>query len=644
MITETQVPNSNVEAPKREKHEGEGVGDEGRAFDSELISLKTFKVASAIDELIQTVKDRGPSTTEMLPPELQKACEIPVRRSSTAAVEAVDRVVKETKLNERVRWDDNINTKQQARSVGVGSTAHTKALKKTVTDIVSENISTLESIGPSHEQYSFTCALRRGILHSLGGKEGSDAKKASLRTSDYTYTQTQLFARLHKRKRKRRKKKKKKKKEKEKEMKEKKKREEKTEKEVKHGDGEDGDERKEQRKGREGMRKRQPNTDNGIQEQHIPVIRQFSFTDHAPKVFQSLRLLSGISKQSYIQSLCREDYVEFISNSKSGAIFYYSGDMQYMIKTIPKNEAQILQNMLKKYHSHLCENPNSLLSRIYGLYSIDFEGVIFGRKRFFFIVMQSLFNTSTYIHTIFDLKGSQIGRSASSKDFERKTTDQNTSIVLKDLDARECSLRIDVGPKRATQLVQQLQQDAKLLKQLDIIDYSLLIGIHYRDLPSPIESRFEPRVANPQTECLFGPIPSPDAGCCAPCCTTGDMNHPLDVKAKHPEPRNKHPEPRNKQATANVVDVSGSGSKDLESRGKTSMRTSQRDSNTGIKSLSGEETYFIGVIDFLVPFGLYRFGEYVFKGYFQGHGDKMSVIPPKRYADRFNAFCEKIIR
>jgi len=65
----------------------------------------------------------------------------------------------------------------------------------------------------------------------------------------------------------------------------------------------------------------------------------------------------------------------------------------------------------------------------------------------------------------------------------------------------------------------------------------------------------------------------------------------------------------------------------------------------GIQSVSpSNELYYIGLIDVLVEFGLWKRGEYLYKGYLRGHGQKMSVIPPQPYAKRFIDFVSSVIK
>lgn len=68
------------------------------------------------------------------------------------------------------------------------------------------------------------------------------------------------------------------------------------------------------------------------------------------------------------------NFIEFISNSKSGQFFFYSHDGQYMLKTQTKEENKFMIRILPHYYQYLTENPHSLLVRILGTTALNFDG------------------------------------------------------------------------------------------------------------------------------------------------------------------------------------------------------------------------------------------------------------------------------
>lgn len=86
-----------------------------------------------------------------------------------------------------------------------------------------------------------------------------------------------------------------------------------------------------------------------------------------------------------------------------------------------------------------------------------------------FIIMGNVFESSTKIPEVYDLKGSTVGRSNPGEG------------VKKDLDFTSKRKYIKLDGTLRKQFIQQLEKDAKFLESLSIIDYSLLLGIAPRD-------------------------------------------------------------------------------------------------------------------------------------------------------------------
>lgn len=96
------------------------------------------------------------------------------------------------------------------------------------------------------------------------------------------------------------------------------------------------------------------------------------------------------------------------------------------------------------------------------------------RRKVHFVVMTSVFDTPAQINTIYDLKGSLVGRAATQKE-------RDSGGVLKDQDLLSDKRKIHLGAKKEA-FMAQLQKDAMFLAKLNIMDYSLLVGIHDRGL------------------------------------------------------------------------------------------------------------------------------------------------------------------
>eukprot|EP00602_Paraphysomonas_sp_CaronLab_P002978 CAMPEP_0185030480 /NCGR_PEP_ID=MMETSP1103-20130426/17485_1 /TAXON_ID=36769 /ORGANISM="Paraphysomonas bandaiensis, Strain Caron Lab Isolate" /LENGTH=804 /DNA_ID=CAMNT_0027565641 /DNA_START=142 /DNA_END=2556 /DNA_ORIENTATION=- len=212
----------------------------------------------------------------------------------------------------------------------------------------------------------------------------------------------------------------------------------------------------------------------------------FKFKTYAPLVFSRIRDFFGVDSVSYMLSVCGNyNYLEFISNSKSGQFFFYSHDGRYMIKTQTNEENKFMKRILPHYYRYVTENPHTFLVRIYGMHRVKMYHL---NRKVHFVIMGSVFDTPEPINKIYDLKGSLIGRKASARDRE-------VGGVLKDNDLIDDGVKLKLGSKRQL-FLSQIEKDATFLSKLNIMDYSLLVGIHYRSsryvAQDPIEHEVKP--------------------------------------------------------------------------------------------------------------------------------------------------------
>jgi len=85
----------------------------------------------------------------------------------------------------------------------------------------------------------------------------------------------------------------------------------------------------------------------------------FKFKDYAPVAFSYLRRMFGINEFDFLLSVCgNANFIEFISNAKSGQFFFYSSDGRYMIKTMTNAESQFLRRSTFAFnYIHLGHSP-----------------------------------------------------------------------------------------------------------------------------------------------------------------------------------------------------------------------------------------------------------------------------------------------
>ncbi|KAL1313793.1 hypothetical protein HN51_040452 [Arachis hypogaea] len=193
----------------------------------------------------------------------------------------------------------------------------------------------------------------------------------------------------------------------------------------------------------------------------------FRWKDYCPMVFRNLRELFKIDAADYMMSICGNDALrELSSPGKSGSVFFLSQDDRFMIKTLRRSEVKVLLRMLPDYHHHVKSYENTLITKFFGLHRIKPSS---GQK-FRFVVMGNMFCTELRIHRRFDLKGSSLGRSSDKIEIDENTT-------LKDLDLNYCFY---LEPSWRESLLKQIEIDSRFLEAQHIMDYSLLLGVHYR--------------------------------------------------------------------------------------------------------------------------------------------------------------------
>ncbi|PRP75966.1 hypothetical protein PROFUN_01682 [Planoprotostelium fungivorum] len=216
----------------------------------------------------------------------------------------------------------------------------------------------------------------------------------------------------------------------------------------------------------------------------------FKFKNYCPLVFGHLREKFGVDPGDYMVSLCNT-IDEQGTNSlrmlptpgKSGSLFFFSEDMKYIIKTIPKDEAKLLRYLLPYYYTHVMSHTHTLLPRFYGLHRVKpHRG-----SQVRFLIMGNVFQTNKKIHERYDLKGSTFGRAVT----EEEVKVQKENVTYKDVDWRAKNMTISLPRDTADLFIKQLESDCQFLRSRNIMDYSLLIGIHDCN-------------KNPKEDCTFG--------------------------------------------------------------------------------------------------------------------------------------------
>lgn len=206
------------------------------------------------------------------------------------------------------------------------------------------------------------------------------------------------------------------------------------------------------------------------------------FIDIAPLVFQRIRFYDGISNEDFIRDIGYNDFKAIFSKKmqslneekstgKSGSVFFQSSNGKYFIKTIRDSEVKILKRTLPKYFTHLESNPNSLLSRFYGLHKLRFYKNNKLQKNFFLVIMNNVFHNGQNPitpETIFDLKGSTYKRRTDEEKLRLKAAGKDLNF-LDMID--QGTVNIKIKRQKLAEILKIIDQDSMFLAECNIIDY-----------------------------------------------------------------------------------------------------------------------------------------------------------------------------
>ncbi|CAG9319920.1 unnamed protein product [Blepharisma stoltei] len=206
---------------------------------------------------------------------------------------------------------------------------------------------------------------------------------------------------------------------------------------------------------------------NGIKSSRFPY---YIIAEYAPKVFHHLRVIDNINTEISLSALAPKNNKSTLfsvhkGQGGSGSLFIFTEDDTFVIKTITKTERKTLaKRLLQAYHRHILHHSDSLLCRIYGVYTLKISGL----APLELLLCQNL--KKDHVVKFYDLKGSTHNRHANSirKDFIGP---------YKDSDFLRESKTISMNPSIRNQILRAIYNDALLLMRHDIMDYSIFMQV-----------------------------------------------------------------------------------------------------------------------------------------------------------------------
>jgi len=192
----------------------------------------------------------------------------------------------------------------------------------------------------------------------------------------------------------------------------------------------------------------------------------FKVKEYCPIVFRNLRERFGIYDEDFLASLIKCPRPK--EAHKSGAKCYISHDGIYVINTLTTDQVEEMHCYLKHYHPYIVErHGKTLLPQYLAMYRLTIDNT-----ETYLVVMRNVFSSHIKVHKKYDLKGSTVDREASEKEKEKSLP------TMKDNDFLADNIKINIGEEAKEKLLETLAADVEFLARLNIMDYSLLLGIH----------------------------------------------------------------------------------------------------------------------------------------------------------------------
>ena len=220
--------------------------------------------------------------------------------------------------------------------------------------------------------------------------------------------------------------------------------------------------------------------------EELTINKEVSIEGHYVSEFKQLRDSDGLCASTLLESLDPEANQSNVfkageASGASGSFFFFSDDKKFIVKTMTVEEMHFfLKQVAQPYFAHLKKYPTSLLARIYGVYSVKIQGLRVVNLMLMAHTMQ--IEGPEKVKRVFDLKGSSVDRKTK---FNKRTSSLKT---LKDENFVDLNLKetksgglVTLYDSEKAFLQRQLKIDSIFLRDLNIMDYSLLLCIEKKD-------------------------------------------------------------------------------------------------------------------------------------------------------------------
>ncbi|KAL7062068.1 hypothetical protein AAHC03_01524 [Spirometra sp. Aus1] len=250
---------------------------------------------------------------------------------------------------------------------------------------------------------------------------------------------------------------------------------------------------------------------------------RFKFKEYCPLAFQNLRERFGVDTNDYWESFTRSQPLWDSVRGKSGSKFLITYNRHYIVKSISSEEVEQMHHFIENYHEYVVNcHGQTLLPQYLGMYRVTVND-----QESYLLAMRNVFSPRVTIHKKYDLKapfgkhehsgftdsperdkpgrsllhaGSVVDREANEKERKLHKVRRSKSFpksskplpTLKDNDFVNDIYKIHIGEAAKERLLQQLTNDMAFLQENNLMDYSVLIGIHDVEMATELPPE-EPR-------------------------------------------------------------------------------------------------------------------------------------------------------
>jgi len=186
---------------------------------------------------------------------------------------------------------------------------------------------------------------------------------------------------------------------------------------------------------------------------------------------QCLNLAESLKLSSNLEKI--RQTVESIDIDKLTS--YVSYDEKIIIKIISEQQKQTISEMFENYLIHLQNNPKSLLTRIYGLYTLD-QGRL-GKTNILLIRNPCHFSLQ-YLEKKYEMNGFSNEKVIN---FNNKDTIDLKSVALKEKDFELYERKIQTTPVLTATIYEQIIKDIDFLEKNEIVGYRLAVYFGNRE-------------------------------------------------------------------------------------------------------------------------------------------------------------------